>query len=97
LIVAIALAVLGPSSCDSTSKSTSSSWDGACVPAWRLASWRAALRRQRPEVLENPLQIMMRQMGFWGWLVFLVVAIGGIIVQWRSTATYTVVAYEDRM
>ena len=49
------------------------------------------------QFFENPLKIMMSQMGFWGWLVFLVMAIGGIVVQWRSTDNFTVEAYETRM
>lgn len=46
---------------------------------------------------QNPLQVIMGLQGFWGWLVFLGVAIGGAFVQWRSTATYTIEAYENRM
>jgi len=49
------------------------------------------------QFFDHPLQILMGQMGFWGWLVFLVVGIGGILVQWRSTSTYTIEAYEDRI
>lgn len=49
------------------------------------------------QYFENPLRILMSQMGFWGWLVFLGVAIGGIVVQWRGNANYTVEAYENRI
>jgi len=49
------------------------------------------------QFFNNPLQVLMGQAGFWGWLVFLVVGIGGIVVQWRSTSTYTIEAYENRM
>jgi hypothetical protein len=49
------------------------------------------------QFFENPLQILMSQMGFWGWLVFLAVGIGGIIVQWRANANFEVKAYEDRI
>lgn len=49
------------------------------------------------QVFENPLQILMGQMGFWGWLVFLVVGIGGIIVQWRANANFEVEAYDNRI
>jgi hypothetical protein len=49
------------------------------------------------QFFQNPLQILMSQMGFWGWLVFLAVGIGGIIVQWRANASYEVEAYENRI
>ena len=49
------------------------------------------------QLFENPLQILMGQAGFWGWLVFLVVAIGGIVVQWRANANYEIEAYENRI
>jgi hypothetical protein len=49
------------------------------------------------QFFENPLQILMSQMGFWGWLVFLAVGIGGIIVQWRANANFEVEAYENRI
>jgi len=49
------------------------------------------------QFFENPLQILMSQMGFWGWLVFLAVGIGGIIVQWRANANFEVAAYENRI
>jgi hypothetical protein len=49
------------------------------------------------QFFENPLRILMNQMDFWGWLVFLGVAIGGIIVQWRANANFEVAAYENRI
>jgi hypothetical protein len=49
------------------------------------------------QFFQNPLQILMGQMGFWGWLVFLAVGIGGIIVQWRANANFEVEAYENRI
>jgi hypothetical protein len=49
------------------------------------------------QLFENPLQILTSSLGFWGWLVFLGVAIGGIIVQWRASSTYTIEAYENRI
>jgi hypothetical protein len=49
------------------------------------------------QLFQNPLQVLLGQAGFWGWLVFLVVAVGGIIVQWRMSSKYTIEAYENRM
>jgi hypothetical protein len=49
------------------------------------------------QLFQNPLQVLLGQAGFWGWLVFLVVLVGGIIVQWRSTSRYTIEAYENRI
>lgn len=49
------------------------------------------------QLFQNPLQVLLGQAGFWGWLVFLVVAIGGMIVQFRSSMNYTVEAYENRI
>jgi hypothetical protein len=49
------------------------------------------------QLFENPLQILMSQMDFWGWLVFLGIGIGGIIVQWRANANFEVAAYENRI
>jgi len=49
------------------------------------------------QLFENPLRLIMNAAGPWAWLVFIVMAAAGIFVQLRSTATYTVEPYENRM
>ncbi len=49
------------------------------------------------QVFSNPLQVLMGQSGFWGWLLFLAMAIGGAFVQWRQSSVYKIEAYENRL
>lgn len=46
---------------------------------------------------EDPIKAIMSTVGWFGWLVFLAIAIGGAFVQWRASDKYTVQAYENRI
>lgn len=46
---------------------------------------------------QDPVRAIMSTVGWFGWLVFLAIAIGGAYVQWRASDKYKLEAYENRI
>ena len=44
----------------------------------------------------DPIRTMLQGHPFW-WIIFLIMAVGGIFVQWRTSLLYTVEAYDNRI
>lgn len=48
------------------------------------------------QILANPIQSLFSVSWFWG-LIFLAMAIGGIVVQWRANQAFDITPYENRI
>ena len=44
----------------------------------------------------DPIRTMLQGHPFW-WIIFLIMAVGGIFIQWRTSLLYTVEAYDNRI
>jgi hypothetical protein len=48
------------------------------------------------QAASDPIRTMLAGHPFW-WIIYLVMAVGGIFVQWRTSLLYTVEAYDNRI
>jgi hypothetical protein len=48
------------------------------------------------QIFANPIQALFSVSWFWG-LIFLAMAIGGIVVQWRASQSFELTPYENRI